>query len=65
MREIREILAQPTCSVDEFGRLFGISRTPAYAAVKRGEVPSVRIGCRIRVLTAPIKAKLGLEGMAS
>jgi hypothetical protein len=60
MRRFWQILNQPTCSVDEFGELFGISRNPAYEAVKRGDVPSIRLGGRIRVPTAPLKAKLGL-----
>jgi hypothetical protein len=50
------------CSVDEFAKIFGISRNPAYEAVKRGDVPSIRFNGRIRVPTAPLKAKLGLEG---
>jgi hypothetical protein len=59
--DIKAILARPTCSVDEFGKIFGLSKNPAYEAVKRGDVPSVRFGGRIRVPTAPLKAKLGLS----
>ncbi len=36
-------------SVSEAGRLLGISRSTAYAAVKRGDIPSVRIGGRVLV----------------
>jgi hypothetical protein len=59
--DIREILAQPTCSVDEFRKIFGLSKNPAYDAVKRGDVRSVRIGGCIRIPTAPLRVQLGLE----
>lgn len=36
-------------SVPEAGRLIGLSRSSAYAAVQRGEIPSVRIGGRVLV----------------
>jgi hypothetical protein len=59
--EIKEILARPTCSVAEFGRVVGLSKNPAYNAVHRGDVPSLRFGGRIRVVTAPLKASLELD----
>jgi len=43
---VKTILERPTCSVDEFAEIMGISRNPAYEAVKRGDVPSIRIGNR-------------------
>jgi excisionase family DNA binding protein len=36
-------------SVPEAARLLGLSRSTTYAAVKRGDIPSVRIGGRIVV----------------
>ena len=36
-------------SVPEAGRLLGLSRSSAYEAVKRGDIPSVRIGGRVLV----------------
>ena len=36
-------------SVPEAGRLLGLSRSSAYAAVKRGDIPSVRVGGRVLV----------------
>jgi hypothetical protein len=58
--EIKAILDKPTCSVEEFRKIFGLSKNPAYDAVRRGDVRSVRIGGCIRIPTAPLKAKLGL-----
>jgi hypothetical protein len=59
--DIKAILERPTCSVDEFRKIFGLSKNPAYEAVKRGEVLSVRIGGSIRIPTAPLRVQLGLE----
>ena len=35
-----------TCTVQEAAQLLGISRNSAYAAVHRGEIPSIRLGRR-------------------
>jgi hypothetical protein len=43
------------------GKAFGLSRNSAYAAVRNGQLPSVRIGARIAVPTAPLRRMLGLE----
>ncbi|MDP2916929.1 MAG: helix-turn-helix domain-containing protein [Dehalococcoidia bacterium] len=48
-----------TLTVEEAGRKLGISRGPMYAAVRRGEVPSIRVGKRILI---PISALLRLLG---
>ena len=58
--DIKEILARPTCTVEESGEIFGVSKNPAYEAVKRGDVPSIRMGQLIHVPSAPLKIKLGL-----
>lgn len=38
-----------TVSVEEAGRLLGISRGLAYLLVNRGDIPSIRLGRRIVV----------------
>ena len=40
-----------TQSVDDAARLLGIGRNQAYEAVRRGEIPAIRIGKRWLVLT--------------
>jgi excisionase family DNA binding protein len=62
--EMFAILGQPTCSVEQYGKIIGVSRNPAYEAVKRGDIPSIRIGGRIRIPTAPLKEMLGLTRSA-
>jgi hypothetical protein len=62
--DIRAILELPTCSVEELRRIFDLSKNPAYEAVKRGDFPSIRVGGRIRIPTAPLRKMLGLEAEA-
>lgn len=52
---------QPTISVDEFAHLVGIARSTAFAAVKAGEIPSIRFGKRIRIPTAAVRRMLELD----
>lgn len=46
-------------SVTEAARLLGISRTLAYELVARGELPALRLGGRIVILTRPLLRLLG------
>jgi hypothetical protein len=43
------------------GKAFGLGRNASYAAVKNGDLPSIRIGNKIAVPTAPLRRKLGIE----
>jgi excisionase family DNA binding protein len=38
-----------TLTVEEAGRILGLGRAAAYAAVRRGEIPSLRFGRRVLV----------------
>jgi len=48
-------------SLDEVARILRISRGGAYAAAKRGDFPTVRIGKRILVPLAAIERLLGVN----
>ncbi len=48
-------------SVDEAAETLKISRNSAYEGVKKGEIPSIRIGKRILVLWGPFMRKLGVK----
>ena len=52
-----------TVSVEEAAELLGIGRTLAYRLAAAGElpVPVVRIGRKLRIPAAPLRALLGLE----
>jgi hypothetical protein len=53
---------QPTMTVwPEAGEALGLSRCSTYAAVKRGEIPTLRIGKRLLVPTAAFRLMLGLD----
>lgn len=52
---------RPTLSVDETARLLGVGRATAYAAVKAGDIPSIRIGRRLLVPTAALRRLLMLD----
>jgi excisionase family DNA binding protein len=53
--EFEEMLSKPTISVPDAGRILGLARNGAYEAVKRGDIPVVRFGNKIRVPTAKLK----------
>ena len=43
-------MIEPLCySVPETARLLGLGRNAAYEAIKRGEIPAIRIGGRVLV----------------
>jgi excisionase family DNA binding protein len=63
--ELKKLLSGLTLTVEQAGRALGIGRNAAYAAAKRGDIPTVRIGGAIRVPTAPIRRMLGLEQEAA
>ncbi len=50
----------PTLSVPEAGLILGLSRPAAYAAAKRGEIPTLQLGRRRIVPTASLLKMLGL-----
>lgn len=51
-----------TCSVEEMAAILGVGRAAAYAAVRSGQVPAVRVGRSWRV---PISGLNKLAGPVS
>ena len=53
----------PTIDVSTAADLLGVGRNTAYELVRRGEFPTpvLKLGRKIRVLTAPLAALLGLS----
>ena len=49
---------RPVLTVDETAKLLGISRGSAYQAVRRGEIPTIRIGRRFLIPRARLMAML-------
>lgn len=52
---------QPTLTVVEAAALLGVGRDSLYAAIDRGEVPSLRIGRRLVVPTAALRRLVGID----
>ncbi len=53
---------RPWLDVPEAGHLgFGLGRSASYDAVRRGDLPSIRIGRRIVVPTAALRRLLELD----
>lgn len=50
-----------TITVTETAELLGIGRTSAYEAIRRGELPSLRIGRRLVVPVTQLLAALGVQ----
>jgi excisionase family DNA binding protein len=51
--------APAVLTVEETGQLLRIGRSAAYAAVKAGEIPSIKVGRSIRVPRHRLEAMLG------
>jgi excisionase family DNA binding protein len=55
--------AEKTISVPEAGkRYFGLCRGTSYIAAQRGEIPTIRIGRRVRVPVRTLEAMLDAVG---
>ena len=51
----------PTCTIRESATVLGIARGSAYAAVKSGDLPTIRLGRRLLVPTAALRRMLCLD----
>jgi predicted DNA-binding transcriptional regulator AlpA len=63
--EIRRHLTDPTIPMDVLAKVLGICVATAYTAAKRGDFPTIQIGSRIVVPTAPLRRMLGLDTEAA
>lgn len=52
-----------TISVPEAGRALGLGRNGSYAAAERGDMPSIRIGRRLRVPLVALEKLLADAGV--
>ena len=57
-----ELRSRNVITVEEAADALQIGRTAAYEAVRHGELPSLRLGRRILIPTAPLLRLLGQEG---
>jgi hypothetical protein len=60
--ELKALLSNATADLPDVGRIcFGMSRNGSYAAARRGEIPTIKIGSLLKVPTASLRRQLGLE----
>jgi hypothetical protein len=53
-----------TCSVPEAGkRYFGMCANASYAAAKRGEIPTIKVGRKLRVPVAAMEQIIAAAGV--
>ena len=50
-----------TITPEQLAALYGVSRDAIYDGIKRGEVPAITVGRRLRIPAAPIRRSLGIE----
>jgi excisionase family DNA binding protein len=55
---IGDQMTPQTVSVEEAGRILGIGRNSAYEAVRRGEIPVIKIGKLLRVPVVALERML-------
>jgi excisionase family DNA binding protein len=58
--EIDRLLSRPTITADELAKVLRTSRNGAYDAIRRGEIATIKVGRKIKVLTGPLRAQLGI-----
>lgn len=56
-RTVPDAAAEPTISAKRAAAILGISIRHAYAAIERGDIPSIRVGRKVVVPTARFLAK--------
>jgi excisionase family DNA binding protein len=64
LRDFAELVArlqsQPTITAYDCAKLLNITPQHVYQRAKAGEIKHVRIGTTVRIVSAPIRAQLGL-----
>ena len=56
--QVEDLLAKPWLSVPQAGAIFGLGRSQAYEAARRGEIETFNMGRLLRAPTPPIRKKL-------
>jgi hypothetical protein len=64
--ELRKLLSKPTAEIKDVGRIcFDLCPTASYAAARRGEIPTIKIGRLLKVPTAALRRLLQLDREAA
>jgi excisionase family DNA binding protein len=60
MSTVDELLSRPTITPKEARQILRLSKNGVYEALRRGDIGSVRIGRKILIPTAPLRAQFSL-----
>lgn len=60
-RQLPDPEVEPWLSIPAAGEIFGLGRAASYEAARRGDLPTIRLGKRLLVPTAKLRAMLGLN----
>jgi excisionase family DNA binding protein len=60
MMSTAQPIARRTYSVEDAGKILGVSRNTAYALARTGELPTIRLGKKLLVPVAAIEALLSI-----
>jgi len=65
--DIAELRDRATVSVGEFAALMGVSEWTAYESIKAKTfpLPTLRVGRRVVIPAAPLRAALGIEAQSN
>ena len=61
---LQAVMTEPTVDLIVAGLALGVGRTAAYTAAVSGEIPTIKVGGKIRVSTAALREMLGLKAPA-
>lgn len=61
INELLDPNERPAITADQFIEITGIARGSVYRGIKRGEIPSVRIGRRLLIPTAAVRKMFMLD----
>ena len=65
MNDIAKLLSENALlPLERAGQILGLKRGATYAAAKSGDIKTIRLGRLLKVPTAWLRQKLGLEGSA-
>jgi hypothetical protein len=60
--ELKTLLSRATASIPDVGRVcFDLARQASYAAAKKGDIPTIKVGRSLFVPTAALRKLLQIE----
>jgi len=58
---LERLRSEPTISIPDYARLLGVSRASGYTYAREGQIPTIKVGRRVRIPSAIVLRQLGLD----